>query len=86
MDNGSLGGGLNGVGGIDLSSVNLSDPSTAALVQQLLTQQGGGGGQLPAGIGGIGVHQTQTGAAGPELKNGVHQLKCNNESGPAADT
>ena len=36
--------GMGGMGGLDLASLNLSDPNTASLVQQLLAQQGQGGG------------------------------------------
>lgn len=46
---GGLGGGLGGLAGMDLS-----DPNTAALVQQLLAQQNGGGSQLPGGLGSLG--------------------------------
>jgi hypothetical protein len=50
-------GGLGGMAG--LAGMNLSDPNTAALVQQLLAQQGGGGGQNPSGLGGLGASNQQ---------------------------
>ena len=47
--------GIGGMGGLDLASLNLSDPNTASLVQQLLAQQGQG-----RGLGGLGSTNQQT--------------------------
>ena len=46
------------MGGVDLSKVNLSDPNTSALVQQLLAQQQGGGGNA-AGLASLGATSQQ---------------------------
>lgn len=46
--------GIGGIGGLDLASLNLSDPNTASLVQQLLAQQGQG-----RGLGGLGSTNQQ---------------------------
>lgn len=50
---GGMGGGMGmgSLGGMDLSNLNLSDPNTAALVQQLLSQQQCGGGWALSGLG-----------------------------------